>query len=252
MGGIKLITSLNINQNINDKTFEFIQEHLKCENDIVFLHEVPKDGLKKLEHNNLQYLEPYYPNTAHFKTVAIVKNKNCFENMELQPFILSQKNRIIFLLQSRTTKKQEIVTDLIIGIHAPASNHPYQDSSVIPFWTSFIDMMKHIVPYKCLNFYGINKKIQDIVIIGDLNVYAPGTERKRFFNRLLSIGMVDLWIEHNNPNHHYTYENGKNCARLDYALISDDSWNSYNINIVDDTRGNNGFTDHSAIIIERK
>ena len=43
MGGIKLITSLNINQNINDKTFEFIQEHLKCENDIVFLHEVPKE-----------------------------------------------------------------------------------------------------------------------------------------------------------------------------------------------------------------
>lgn len=246
-----MITSLNINQKICDDTIKFINEYLQGEDDIVFLHEVTNAGIEELKNEELTCLAPYYPDTARFKTIAIVKNEKNIQNIELQPFILSQKNRTVFLLQSRT-KKNEIVTDLIIGIHAPAGNKAYEDSSVIHFWESLIDMIKNIVSYKCLNFYGINRKIQDIVIVGDLNVYVPGTEKKRLFNRLLSVGMVDLWIENNKLNNHYTYKKGEEGSRIDYALISDDSWNSYNIKIVDDTRGKDGFTDHSAIIINRK
>lgn len=234
-----MISSLNINKNICDKTFEFINHHLKENDDIVFLHEVPREEMKKLTEVYECY-EPYYPNSAHFKTIAIVKDKSKFTNIELQPFISSQKNRIIFLINKETN-------DLIIGIHAPSSDNSLNDVSVNCFWNSVIKLLENIAPYKCLNMYGYLKKIRDIIIIGDFNIYDPKKGRKRLFNKLLSVGFCDLWIERNNPNNHYTYYKG---SRIDYALVSDDVWDEYSIDILDETRTDE-FTDHSAVVIKK-
>ena len=250
----KMITSLNINQSVTQNTIDYISKQLKTENDIVLLHEVTRDNIKKIS-ENFKYFEANYPNTAYFKTIAVVKSKDNLKNIELQPYIASQKNRTIFLLKHH--KKNDIITstdlvDLVIGLHAPSHNDEKANfASVTPFWQSTIDLLDKINSYKCLNMFGINVKINDIIIAGDLNAYIPGTERKRFLNKLLSVGFVDLWIETNHLNNCFTYEDDNKGSRIDYCLINDESWKKYTIDIDDNTRTPNGFTDHSAIIITR-
>ena len=45
--GEKMITSLNINQSVTQNTIDYISKQLKTENDIVLLHEVTRDNIKK-------------------------------------------------------------------------------------------------------------------------------------------------------------------------------------------------------------
>mgnify|MGYP003286550994 FL=1 len=92
-----MITSLNINQSVTQNTIDYISKQLKTENDIVLLHEVTRDNIKKIS-ENFKYFEANYPNTAYFKTIAVVKSKDNLKNIELQPYIASQKNRTIFII----------------------------------------------------------------------------------------------------------------------------------------------------------
>ena len=105
-----MITSLNINQSVTQNTIDYISKQLKTENDIVLLHEVTRDNIKKIS-ENFKYFEANYPNTAYFKTIAVVKSKDNLKNIELQPYIASQKNRTIFLLKHH--KKNDIITIVV-------------------------------------------------------------------------------------------------------------------------------------------
>lgn len=63
-----------------------------------------------------------------------------------------------------------------MGLHAPSHG-----IDIMLFWKSLIDLLKHIHPYACMNILGYNEKINYIIIIGDLNVFEPNTQKKRFF-----------------------------------------------------------------------
>lgn len=248
-----MITSLNINQNLNQVAIDYIEKHLKYNNDLVILHEVLPKDIVVLE-NRFKCYKPYYPNTANFYTIALTMlDSNNFDNIELQPFIKSQKNRTIFLLKEEDSSSQ---VDLVVGLHAPSHNYEKSDfASIEPFWSSLIDLLKNVNTYKGLHNYGIPKKIGSIIITGDLNAYKPSTERKRYFHKLLSVGFVDLWIQYNNANNKETYRTSEKDTgtRIDYSLISDESWEKYYVEIDDTTRDDkNGFTDHSAIITKVK
>lgn len=252
-----MILSLNICklssdsiENVEQKLFDYLEKNIKSKNDIVFLHEFPYENSNLENKLSEKYVifKPYGINKPLFITVALVKKTVDsfiqFENIQLQNFILSQKNRILFIL--KPIGKQQY--NLIIGAHAPTYNSK-KFSSVYNFWESFIDLMKKINAFKCLNGYGYDKQIKDILIVGDLNVFYPGTEQKRLFYKLLSVGFLDLWIESNKNNEEFTHLQ----SRIDYGLVSDDAFKKYSIEIDHTTKfENNGFTDHSAIKIYKK
>lgn len=65
----------------------------------------------------------------------------------------------------------------------------------------------------------------------------------------LRIGFIDFGIEKGNPNTTPTHKNN----RIDYALISENSWAQYkyDIDIEIDDEPRKEFTDHSAIILKK-
>ncbi len=57
--GEKMITSLNINQSVTQNTTDYISKQLKTKNDIVLLHDVTRDNIKKISENNSRIHLPY-------------------------------------------------------------------------------------------------------------------------------------------------------------------------------------------------
>lgn len=263
-----MITSLNINQFLGTVYTEeikdtdvysnmksvlyYVKKHLINETDIVFLHEMPvkyKEEFKKELSRILEELLFFEPSQisgkVRFITLAICFDNKKISDIKLQPFILSQKNRIIFLKQLVEIKDNIYKYNLIIGIHAPSED-------VILFWQSLCDLISKILPYYCMNALGYDQRIDGVYIVGDFNVYSPNTIQKKYFYKLLSFGLLDNWIENDGKNSQATYitEKSKIPVRLDYALVSENK-NSYYETLIDDS-ARESFTDHSAIILKEK
>ena len=69
-----------------------------------------------------------------------------------------------------------------------------------------------------------------------------------YFHELLSKGLSDIWIEKGNSNLDATYVKNGVRTRIDYGLVSDNGFDSYNI-FKDDSVRLLGRSDHSAIIL---
>lgn len=89
-------------------------------------------------------------------------------------------------------------------------------------------------------FYSLNKG-KKLLVIGDLNVCIPGTDRRARFDKLLSMGIVDIGMCDNTP----TFVNG---ARLDYVLTSESVKDRVSLK-VDSSPIKEGFSDHSSLIV---
>lgn len=60
-------------------------------------------------------------------------------------------------------------------------------------------------------------------------MFIPGTQQKKCFNALLSKGLFDIWIEMGNSNLDSTYVRNGVRTRIDYALVSNNGFNAYNV-----------------------
>ena len=93
-------------------------------------------------------------------------------------------------------------------------------------------------------FYSLNKD-RKLLVIGDLNVYIKGTDRRERFDSILSMGIEDMWLYSGGSNDTITCDTG---ARLDYALASKSLRDNIFITI-NDTPINRRFSDHNALIV---
>jgi exonuclease III len=131
-----------------------------------------------------------------------------------------------------------------------SNSKDYANKSVILTHSDFIVVGVH-VPYNMKYWdlilqYFKNKKDEKIIIIGDMNTYDEGTDRKEKFNKLVSYGAIDAWVEKGGKKDKETYSK----SRLDYALMSKSAYSELkSIKIIDSIRNDN-ISDHSGIYID--
>lgn len=138
-----------------------------------------------------------------------------------------QYNKPICNFSNKQYKNVEIEVGKlrIIGVHISKGD--------IEYWKKLIVM--------CNNY-----KNEKVLVIGDMNVCDFGTPQKEKYFELLNIGMIDSWVEKGKDMNKITCNTGK---RLDYALVSHELMlDIYDVDIIDKVR-NNGYTDHSAIVV---
>ena len=248
---------INIWNQQKDYYFNYIMNHLISDGDVVILHEVPyikevaytnqfgKTGYKrtildenkvKEEHksqvykellefcnqNGLEILISEDDKTAFFVTIAICR-KNKYEVYETK--FEKYKRRVVVIAKKDQPK------EIIIGVHAKADKD---------YWNQLIKLFEETKE---------KNSEKKIIVIGDLNVFIPGTQQKKCLNTLLSKGLFDIWIEMGNSNLDSTYVSNGVRTRIDYALVSDNGFNAYNV-FKDDSVRLLKHSDHSAIILD--
>lgn len=242
--------------NIKDYYFDYITEHLKSVDDVIIMHEVPFVKEKAYIYNDrINYKRDVILikkcEEKHMCFSFLELYKFCKEN-DFQVFIPSITETSLSITMAIVRKNQYIPVDsvvfseyknkvvaiedpnqIIIGLHAPMDEE---------YWKDVIN-----------TYEKLKKQNKLILIIGDFNLFVPGTPQKRKFFELLSKGLFDLWIETGHSHLGYTYrdKNKETEARLDYCLVSDNGFNCFEIKKDDNIRTLN-YTDHSALIVSRK
>lgn len=205
----------------SDKILEYIQQN-EISPDVVVFHEVEldtttyskfKEKFKELNYTLVPHPSPKYSNSSI--TVIFVKNYIKYDSVS-NPHDRNLRASII-----------KVDDCIIYGVHCPSSF----DAG---FWEQLIGFYKE-------------KKEEKILIIGDLNVYDPGTEQKEKFSKLLGEGAKDVWVEKGYPHEKSTYNTGK---RIDYAIASPLLLDKISSIKIDDRLRLIDVTDHSAIIVE--
>ncbi|NLG89807.1 MAG: endonuclease/exonuclease/phosphatase family protein [Clostridiaceae bacterium] len=250
-------TKINIWNEQKDYYFNYIMNHLISDDDVVILHEVPyirevayinnlgetkykrvelnenkvkgehkshvyKELLEFCNQNNLEVLISKDNETAFIVTIAICR-KNKYEVYETK--FEKYKRRVVVIAKKDQPK------EIIIGVHAKADRD---------YWNQLIKLFEETKE---------KNSEKKIIVIGDLNVFIPGTQQKKCFNTLLSKGLFDIWIEMGNSNLDSTYVSNGVRTRIDYALVSDNGFNAYNV-FKDDSVRLLKHSDHSAIILD--
>lgn len=129
------------------------------------------------------------------------------------------------ILQNQRSVSIQVQDVHIIGLHM---------SYNIEDWNKLILKFESLKKEKCL-------------IIGDLNVFDVGTDRRQKLDELLEEGAIDIWLKQGGENNIPTANTNK---RIDYALSTDALYQTgiYQ-SILDDIRIQKA-TDHAAIAIE--
>lgn len=93
-------------------------------------------------------------------------------------------------------------------------------------------------------FEGLKDK--RVIIIGDLNVFDYGTERREKFDSLLRAGAIDIWLKQGECNDAPTANTNK---RIDYALATKEVFDKGVVEIMLNYIRKERITDHAAIAI---
>jgi len=228
--------------------FSYIKNHINKRDDLVILHEVPYvyeipynyhgqikykrsseectiylQLLEFCKNEKFSFLTPQSDENSYFRTIAICFEK-IYDNISHGVSFVQYKNRVIILKNNFLGDRMAIV-----GVHAPSS------SGIKEYWESL----------RLLYCYLKKNNYKNIVFIGDFNVYKPGTIQKKMLFRLLSEGMVDLWIEKGYSHTDMTFVKE---TRIDYAIVSAGEYNKFEV-FKDDVVRKEGYSDHSAIIL---
>lgn len=115
----------------------------------------------------------------------------------------------------------------VVGIHMPYD---------ISFWDTLIA------------YYRQHRK-EEIVMIGDFNVFDCGTKRKEKLDQLMQLGAIDAWTQSEKDPLKPTCNTGK---RIDYAFMSLPAYRSFHEIQLQDSFRNNGISDHAALIVDIK
>lgn len=191
--------------------------------DIVFLQEfdVTSDmSVKFIRTMNLLGYEEKYPDNNKVDSGKGIKSITIMFTKLPNTIVKSNKNLVDGSLK---WVNAEIGDLLISGVHF---------NYTMEYW----DALER--------FYSLNKD-RKLLVIGDLNVYIKGTDRRDRFDNILSMGIEDMWLYSGGSNDTITCDTG---ARLDYALASKSLRDNIFITI-NDTPINRRFSDHNALIV---
>lgn len=153
-------------------------------------------------------------------TLAITKKTSAWEQDE--SLDLNQQHD--YANKSIIMRNKELS---VIGVHMPYD---------LPFW-------------ELLNSYYRQHSKKALVIVGDLNVYDQGTDRKEKLEQLLQAGAIDTWTESKKAFDHPTCNTGR---RIDYALMSAPAYERFGAIQLQDSYRDDGLSDHSALIVDIK
>lgn len=250
------IMSLNINrfrdknkESINNKNIteieNYIDDFLQSNKDnLVILHEVPYCNNKivcaeytmfknKLMNKYIVKIPDKIKKPIFISMIIQNKNSNWEKSEEkVWEHFCAYTNRII-------TRKYKSI--YVIGMHMPDTQRKirkYDSYESVKIWDDLITYFDYW-------------KNQNIIILGDMNVFVQGTIQKTKYYELLSKGAIDAWIEKGNSNNMATYYTEKNIgSRIDYALMSASAYKMMKSINIDDNLRKKEITDHSAIIVE--
>lgn len=171
---------------------------------------------------------PIYPNKYKY----ISKSYTSIVMIFTKEKITSEKSSGLLL------KWHEIVYKdyRIIGVHIPDSVN--EKNRANEYWE---DVLLHYQKYK----------YENVIYIGDMNVYTEGTDGIEKLNKLIKEGAKDAWIYKKGPDYHieksYTFI-GK--TRIDYAIMSQNALNKLKTikNIQEFYQEK--LSDHSALLID--
>lgn len=91
-------------------------------------------------------------------------------------------------------------------------------------------------------------KEKKVILIGDFNTFKEDTNNKKKYNELINEGGVDVWMELGNPNETPTEK--KYGGRLDYVIVSSQSFDNVQSMNIDSEIMRDGISDHAALILE--
>ena len=237
------------NQNMSE-VINFLIKNICEKDDIVILHEVPYKNDKnkqynevfqnfktQLEEKKMVLIPPNYLYRCRpkFISCAIIGKESNWIVKENKDYVCSNTGDG-YVLYNRAVELYNNNKNIhLLGVHIPMIKGNSYSGSVM--WDDIINYYK-----KMFN--------QNLIIIGDMNVYSENTIQKRKFNELIGLGAMDAWSSSGNSPKKATYAT-KNCeeSRLDYALMSLTAFLLLKeIAIDDNPRTNNTFfTDHSSI-----
>lgn len=87
---------------------------------------------------------------------------------------------------------------------------------------------------------------EKFLIIGDLNVFDEGTDRREKFDELINVGAIDIWLEQGDSNNVPTANTNK---RIDYALSTRNLYERGVYEVILNYIRLENFTDHAAIVV---
>lgn len=232
---------VNISKKNIDKLLSYIENYFTSDNDLLVLQEVPYklkeiyDELIGRIETEWKVLTPKELKRPHFITCAVVKSKDkeiWSNNEEIQYGKENYLNRVINLKYEKSGKEF-----YVLGIHIPWDNDAWND--VIKYYEKVKD--------------------KDCIIIGDFNVYDEENRYRKRLDELLQgkEGAKDIWKENREkgaPENCPTITiHGADGNRIDYVLATNSIWEwikQGTIEIDSNPRKEDGFTDHSAIILK--
>lgn len=93
--------------------------------------------------------------------------------------------------------------------------------------------------------YGLLKD-EEFLIIGDLNVFDVGTDRRKKFDGLIDAGAIDIWLEQGESNDIPTANSNK---RIDYALSTRKLYEKGVYEVILNFVRLENLTDHAAVVV---
>lgn len=87
---------------------------------------------------------------------------------------------------------------------------------------------------------------EELLIIGDLNVFDKGTERREKFDKLLNVGAVDIWLAQGEND---KIETANTQRRIDYALASQKLYKKGVHELILNSVRAKKNTDHAAVAV---
>ncbi|KLE14418.1 endonuclease/exonuclease/phosphatase family protein [Clostridium sp. C8] len=229
------------------KVIQLLIENVCEKNDIVVLHEVPYKNKQRnevfqnfktqLEEKEMVLIPPNYLYTCrpNFISCAIIRKESNWIVKENKDYICSNTGDG-YVLYNRAVELYNSNKNIhLLGVHIPMIKGNNYSGSVM--WDDIINYYK-----KMFN--------QNLIIIGDMNVYAENTIQKRKFDELICLGAIDAWPSRGNSPEKATYTTkNREESRLDYALMTLTAFLLLKEIEIDDKprTDNNFFTDHSSL-----
>ncbi len=165
----------------------------------------------------LRYDILYTPNSMKRPSITAMFVKKSITNYKI---ILNSHKKF---LRAMIIELDDLV---IYGVHCPYD---------ISFWDELINQFKSFV-----------KSGNQVLLMGDLNVFDKGTTRMQKFEELLNFSS-DLWLNCGKNHQTPTCSSGR---RIDYAISSHNAIKLTKNMKIDDLPLNLGLSDHCSLILE--
>lgn len=192
--------------------------------DIIFLHEVDTNCFSW--ENLLKEMSPKYewkPANGIEKSVYNTGRKSISCVFVKKDINFEYKDENIWSINHRNVEIKVGDTH-IIGLHM---------SYNLDEWDKLISKFKTLREKKLL-------------IIGDLNVFDEGTERRKRLDEILNEGAIDIWLAQGECNNVPTANTNK---RIDYALSTQELYKEGVHEIILNYIRHKKYTDHAAIAV---